>query len=232
VHPDLNRFVQLWDAEQALQAAEGARKAWLKRLADADASVVTAKKAAVDAELALKTLKGKEQGIQGELDQLGARKRSATRVLETGAGDATAAERQLAQVAAMTDTLETELLELMDQIEGAQKAVAAARTQVPVVEKAAAEKKSAEEPHGPRYDKAIADAQSARDQRWADVPTDLQRKWTMVLEKKKPPIARIINQTCEFCNFHIPAQLANDIRFKDTFAKCDGCYRWLVPDVK
>lgn len=204
------------DAERLRAALREAEVAAAARAADHDAA-----KAAFDG------LRAEERAVERRIEELRDKRRSAVRVLETGAGDPAAAQRQVERCDALIDEAETQLLGLFDTLEGAKRTLAAAAERRALSEAALA---TARVEMPPRADALAAQAVTVGegvDGEVAALPPDLRSRYRGLREKGRWPVARIKGGKCDACSVSAQPQMLADVR-KGRIVECQGCRRWLL----
>jgi predicted nucleic acid-binding Zn-ribbon protein len=188
----------------------------------------TSRRAAEDAARAVTAgHRTEERAAERRIEELRDKKASATRVLETGAGDAAAAQRQVERCDALIDDAETQLLGLLDVIEAARKQLAAA-----TAERARAdhvlETARAEMP--PRIaDLRAREATAAAEvaTRLSALPAELRARYSGLRDKGRWPVARVKGGKCDACSMTAQPQTMVDLK-RGRLLECHGCRRWLL----
>jgi hypothetical protein len=116
LNPELEQLVALADLDDEIARHQKARADALAAVPTADKVVAAAVAAHDAAKAALAAHAPKESAIDRQMDDYKVQRGRAVRALETGMGDAAAAERQQAQCEAILDRLETELLGLFEAL--------------------------------------------------------------------------------------------------------------------
>ncbi|MCA9568363.1 MAG: hypothetical protein KC656_10995, partial [Myxococcales bacterium] len=172
--------------------------------------------------------KARQRELNREVESYEARRRSATRILENGTGDAAAAERQLASVAEVLDTLETELLEKMEALEELE----SERTQAAADAADAAAFLEAEKAG---HDGKIAALKAKftailpeREATLALLDKTILGRYETLLSRRGRAIAEIVDGSCSGCQRVVRQQNIADLQRGLMYA-CDGCGRWLLP---
>lgn len=224
---ELERLAQVdrLDRERVRLQAEAAKLR--AALAEAEAAVAAAAGAATEARGLLDQSRAAERTAQRRLDELRQKRASALRVLETGAGNPEAADRQLRACDELIDQAETEMLELLVAQDGVKAGADAAAAKHAAVERALAEAR-AQLP--PRVDVLTADADRAGrdlDAAQAGLPADLRRRYQSLRAAGKWPVAHVRDGSCDACKMAVPPQNVAELR-KGRIVECNGCRRWLV----
>lgn len=228
MHPDLERLARLSDADMALWKAQDA-------LAAAKGAVAAARRTVAEAEAARDAVRAEEQQIKDrerathrELEQYRRRLDRAIKALETAMGDPAAAERQRVQCLEIIDRLETDMLEIFEELEEIEPRVKAAQTVVAEAE-AVLERTRAEAPD--RIGAAqtqVDELQATRDAEYGPLPRELKGRYDLLLGRKPPPVSRIVQGACRKCHHSVPQQALIDIATNDKILQCRGCGRWIV----
>src|SRR5690606_41477926 len=128
--------------------------------------------------------KERERDLARRIEAYGARRRSAEAMLETGVGDSEAAMRQLDQVRAIVDELETDTLVVMEE-QGALGAALAAGEAATSAARAVEEeaRRAAPDAIG-RLEASIAELETARTAMAAQLHPELRTRYQRLLEPK------------------------------------------------
>lgn len=230
MHPDLVAISNLWQAdvrvdtlraehEHLVSTVTGAIQAHKDTLAARDAA-----KAALDA------AKGEERVNNRELDSY-AQKRDATkRMLDDGsAPNYAAAERQLANCIALVDELETKGLDLLDRVDAATTALAAAEKAL--VDAVAAERaaRQALAARDAPLRVELTDALQVREGAWAELPFDYQTPYSELRRRKRVALVNVEEGTCTVCHMRVAPQKLNEVQMKRAVHTCVGCGGYLLP---
>ncbi len=170
-----------------------------------------------------------QRGLQRKLSDYRNSRASAVRLLETGQGDAEAAQRQIDRCEALIDETETELLELLEQADAlealvseASAAVAASRERLAQLDGSVPEEIA----------KLQASMASLTEQRRAlidTLPRELVSRYEHWRARGKWAVSRIVGKTCDACRMEVQPQHRSDLR-RGRIAPCRGCHRYLIPD--
>jgi predicted nucleic acid-binding Zn-ribbon protein len=229
MHADLERLASLNDLDQELDRV-------LRELADARALVQRADDAIADAtrtrdaaQAEVDVARNEERTLQRKLEEYKTRQQGAIRILETGAGDPTLAERQLSQCAAILDQTETEMLELMERQDRLKAQLTATER---ALDKTGIARKEAEHLAPGRIaklDRQRVELEAKRAQLSDGLPIDLRKRYdTLRGGKKKYAVARLDKDVCRGCQMVVGSQQIADIR-RGLMEPCRGCGRWVVP---
>ncbi|MEQ1502698.1 MAG: hypothetical protein ABMB14_10735 [Myxococcota bacterium] len=196
------------------------------RLSDAETGLTAAETARATAAQALEASKTEERVHQRRVEELRGSRGAALRVLETGIGNADAAQRQLEKCDALIDEAETAVLTQLEAqdalnatLDHADRVLATARTTLTLAK--------AEVP--PKLDQNA----SARITRLAGrstlleaLPNDLRQRYEGFRSRGRWAVAKIKADVCEACAMTVQPQMAADLR-KGRLVACHGCHRWL-----
>jgi predicted nucleic acid-binding Zn-ribbon protein len=213
------------DRERARLQLDAERLTAAQREAETEAQTRRADEVAAKA--AYDALRTEERTSERRIDDLRDKRKSATRVLETGIGDAASAQRQLERCDALIDEAETQHLGLLDQLEASKRALDEAtrrRTHAEVVAKTA----DTEMP--PRIRDLSAQATKVAAAVEADLgtlPGDLRSRYLAQRERSRWAVARLRSGKCDTCSMTAAPQTVADIK-RGKLLECHGCKRWLL----
>ena len=183
-------------------------------------------------------------GLRDEIDQRMKERRAATAIqekelrrfeqqrdrankaLESGMGNAEAAQRQIDTCSERIDELETEILEAMEVREEDESALAAAKTAVEEAITALAEIEAQHRPILEAIAAEIADVDAQRATHIATLPAYERRTYEELTKRKGYALSAIVDRTCSACQNTIPYALQNDLR-QGRLITCETCHRWL-----
>lgn len=205
---------------------EGEIAAAAKRLADADAALTAATAAHVEARGRLDASRTDERANQRRIDEFRASRASATRILETGAGNADAAQRQLDRCDALIDEAETAMLELLER----QDAIQAEVTRAEAALARATEVRTAAAAEVPvkraALDAELAERTGQRAPAFEALPAELRNRYADFRARNRWAVAKVRDNACEACAMAVQPQMVVDLR-RDRLVTCHGCHRWL-----
>lgn len=179
------------------------------------------------ARAALEANRTEERTANRRIEELRSSREAALRVLNTGVGNAEAAQRQLERCDALIDEAETGALELLEQ----QDTLAAAA--------AAAERAEATATAALRDDERTAPEQSGALEREHDALTaqraeaaaalnsELRPRYEGFRERGRYAVSKVSGGSCVACSMAVQAQMLADLR-NDKLVTCHGCHRWLL----
>jgi len=227
MNEDLSILTAIAIFDRRLQKLDTAIKKNEKRLADATRRVQKTREDLHTKRAALAANKKEEHALQRKLHLYRDRRNSAARVLESGVGDFTAAERQIAQCDDILDDAETLLLEALEthdgldeDIEQCTAALSDAEQGLDVVQ---AETRVTIEACNTEWREIVAD----REVRWAGLEREFHHKYENLLRRKKYAVTPIFQGACTGCQRVIQRQEATDVK-RGLLKTCRGCHRWLV----
>jgi predicted nucleic acid-binding Zn-ribbon protein len=228
LNPELEQLVALADLDDEIARHQKARADALAAVPTADKVVAAAVAAHDAAKAALAAHAPKESAIDRQMDDYKVQRGRAVRALETGMGDAAAAERQQAQCEAILDRLETELLGLFEVRDGLEQAVASTSAAIDAARKKRDEIAAAAAPALAAADAALARLTPDRDAARAAVPAPELGRYDALRSRQRRPVARIDGDTCSACNRVVVPHQQHEIA-RGRLVTCAGCNRWLYP---
>jgi len=227
MNTDLEALLEVAIFDRRLQRLDTAIKKAEKRLADTDAH---AKRAATHLQAkadALSVTKKEEHGYQRKLHLYRERRASAIRILESGVGDFTAAEKQVSQCDQILDDTETLILEAMETHDSLDEDVAQATAGVADTEQGLtvvkAETRAEIADHNREWQEIVAERELA----WGRVDREFHHKYNNLLRRKKYSVAPIYKGACDGCQIVLQRQELADLK-RGLIKTCRGCKRWLV----
>ncbi len=175
-------------------------------------------------------MKTTERANTRELDSY-AQKRNATKQMIDGgtAPDYAAAERQLANCIAKVDELENIGLDLLDQVEAATAALAAAED---ARKKAEAAEKDARAALGARDAGLRVELTAAlkdREAAWKELHVEYHTAYNELRRRKRVALVNVVDGTCAVCHMRVPPQKLNEVQLKRAVHTCVGCGGYLLP---
>lgn len=224
---DLDQIVALGAADAELDALDKEIAALQARIPAARGERDAAEGAVVQAKTHLEALRETERATAREVERYTRRRATAVRALETGMGNADAAQKQVEQCDAIIDDLETRQLEEMEGIEGARDALASTEATLAEAERHLTAEETTVPPILATRQNTRAGKQAARDAIWSEVPKDLQSRYTLVRKKKKTAVTFLVDGYCKSCRMKPPLETTSEIG-RGFLKTCPGCGRYLV----
>lgn len=215
----LERELARIDAELAKLAA---------RRADGEAAVVRLTAERDAAKAALDANKTEERAAQRRVDELQNNRKSAIRILESGAGSADAAQRQVERCDALIDEGETAVLGLLEAQDTLTSALASANRLLASATTTAALNASEIPPKIVQLEGDREVTRHQRDQSLAQLPSDLRTRYEAFRGRGRYAVARIVGGSCDACSMAVQPQMMADL-WKGKIVACHGCHRWLIP---
>lgn len=230
MHPDLVAISNLYavdktqdhlrhEHEQLVSTVQHEQKA----LADNKAA-----KESADAELAAAQKADREN--TRELEGYIQKRDNTKRLMDSGASpNYEASLKQYEACAHIVDDLETKSLELMDRVESAQKAAAAAAASLVKTEKALADARAAlgarDAPIRTELTAVLAD----REPLFKLLQPDVKPQYMELRRKKRPVLVNTVEGTCSTCHTRVPQQRIIEVQLDRALHTCPGCGGFLLP---
>ena len=232
MHDDLMCLLALNDADDALDTAKArlsAAKSAVKKATQQRDEALTARDGA---QADLDAAKAEERALNRKVEQYEARRATATRALEMGAGDPDAAERQIEQVGQILDDSETAILELMEKQETLTAIRDAKQEELDAKERALEAAIAAAPAAIAEATAQEAAASTERDEKRTLVRKDMVVHYERVRQRKRKPVVRLNGRTCPACQLMIGAARVSELkRGVIDILMCPGCHRIVVlPD--
>ena len=231
MHVDLALIANLWSADSAIdrlkaehEALANAVRTGISSLAEAEATL-TAAIASREAVKQAARLNDRELGGYVE-------KRDRTRtMIDTGtAPDYAAAERQLSQVIAIVDTLETRAIELMDSVDAAVTAAAAAeKAKIKAIESLATARKALADRDAPIRAEltVLAGKQKVAA---AELPAEYRAPYAEQRRRKRPAVTNTSELgICVNCGMKARPQHLSEVQMSRAVHRCSGCAAYFLP---
>lgn len=170
-----------------------------------------------------------QKGLQRKLNDYRNNRASAVRLLETGQGDAEAAQRQIDRCEALIDDAETEVLELLEQADTLEAQVVEASAAVEGSTERLAQLDVSVPEEIAQLQASMADLTEQRQALLAELPREIGSRYEHWRARNKWAVARIVGKTCDACRMEVQPQHRADLR-KGRIAPCRGCHRYLIPE--
>jgi uncharacterized protein len=222
----LGRVDQL-DRERVRQEAEATRLR--TTLAEGRAALAAATAGVAEAQALVDANRGDERQAQRRIDELKQKRLSAVRILETGAGDATAAQRQLENCERLIDETETAMLEILEAQDRVKGAMASARAREAAATEALAKLDGELPPRIADLAASSKELKSGYEVELGALPAEIKKRYTTLRAAGKWPVVHVKDGSCLGCRMTVPPQNVAEVR-KGRLLECMGCHRWLVVD--
>jgi predicted nucleic acid-binding Zn-ribbon protein len=227
MHSDLVQLLEVAVLDRRLQKLDTAIKKDERRLVNATAGADKAAahlKAKTDA---LAQTKKEEHAHQRKIRVYGDRRASAIRILESGVGDFTAAEKQVVQCDQILDDTETLLLEALEAHDELDADIAEATAGFADTEHGLKRVRDETSVSGVECNREWQEIVSEREVAWAALAREFYNKYNNMLRRKKYAVAPIYQGACDGCQRVVELQEVADLK-KSRVITCRGCRRWLV----
>jgi predicted nucleic acid-binding Zn-ribbon protein len=228
VNDDLTLLEQVDALDRKLAKLAAEIAAANEQLATLERALVAAQTAQTEAQAEVDRQKAEERATQRRLDELATSRKAALRVLETGVGNAEAAQRQLERCDELIDETESAMLEVLEAQDRAGRALEQA--------KAAAATALAQATRGrTELPAAVAAAQAEqatlgteREARHKELHPEIRTRYDGFRARGRYALARIKSGGCEACGIAVQPQMVADLG-RGRLVACHGCHRWLLP---
>jgi uncharacterized protein len=230
------RLLDVQGADTAL-AQLAHRRRTLPQLADLAARDARAEELhndAVDAETRLGDIATEQRRLENEVDAVRARANRDEQRLQAGglpAKELEGLQHELTTLARRQATLEDELLEVMEQREEADSALAALNSEQATLNAERAELTAARDAAFAEIDQAVVQRTAERDSIAAELPADLVKLYERAREHGGGVGAAMLrHRRCEGCHIELSGSELAAVRAadSDTVVRCDNCRRILV----
>ncbi len=229
MHADLVAISNLYAADRAIDALRGEHEALSSAVRAAREGVAAAEAVVKTSEAAVATVVSMQRTTDRELEDYVDKKKRAQKLIDTGAGDYASAERQVAQCAAIIDQLETRALELMEQRDAAEQALAAARRELAARQ---AELESARAKLSARDVPIRAELAAALDKQRAvspELPSIYRQHYDDLRRRKRAVLINVTDGCCSVCAMRIPPQKFVETQKDRAVHVCVGCGGYILP---
>jgi predicted nucleic acid-binding Zn-ribbon protein len=205
------------EARELAAAVEAAKAAAAEAAAGAAAALA-----------ALEAARAEERTHQRQLDEYTARRDRTRRLIESGAApDYAAADKQLTQLTAIVDDMETGALLRMDAREAAERAHAAAGLAVQRATHALDGARARQAARRPEIEARFTPLKPRRDALAARLPGDIRQTYDDLRQRRKPVVVTLQpDGQCPHCHLEAPPQLVNLVRRCEGLQVCRGCGCW------
>ncbi len=230
MHPDLETLMVLDSQDRQLQALSREEQRWKRILHEAVQRAQREDEAREAARRAMRENQQRQATLERRITELEQRRCSTLRALDAGLAEPTVAEEQIRAIAALLDTLETELLERMEAQPALEEALAEADGRA---REAASFLDAQRAAHGPKMDELRKRREALLPERRAtleQLDPHLAQRYEALLARKDRAVAPIENGACSCCQMVVRQQIVTDLK-RGRIHTCGGCGRWLLPPV-
>ncbi|MFK7931338.1 MAG: hypothetical protein AB8H79_24360 [Myxococcota bacterium] len=201
------------------------------RVPHADDAIDACHKTLMRSIAAYKAAKEVERATAREVEQYEKRRSQAQRALDSGMGNAEAADRQVQQCTSIIDELETRQLDEMETSEALDQAVKAAELALEAAEASRAEHAKLSPPIIEDLLARRAVAQAERDAIFPLLHAEVANRYTVLRRTKTFSVSAIPYNTCIPCRRTVAMAEAADVR-RGLLRACRACGRYLVLEPK
>jgi predicted nucleic acid-binding Zn-ribbon protein len=138
--------------------------------------------------------------------------------------------KEIDELKAKNSQIEDEILVYLDQIEAAEKRIAAKKAEYSQLEKDIRAEKESLALEAEKGKQKIAEMQTETETVSKMADPDLLKKFNRIKASRGIGITSVVNAICQGCNMNIPAQLYNDLHRWDTLLFCPHCERIIYID--
>jgi len=229
VHADLVAISNLYAADRAIDTLRGEHESLSSAVRAARDAVASAEASVKLNEGAVATVVAAQRATDRELEDYIDKKKRAQKLIDTGAGDYAAAERQVAQCAAIIDQLETRSLELMDQRDGAESVLVSSRRELAGRQ---AELEAARGKLAARDAPIRAELAAAFEHQRAvspQLPASYRLHYDDLRRRKRIVLINVDDGCCSACAMRIPPQKFVEVQKFRAVHTCVGCGGYILP---
>ena len=217
--------------DDTIRDAERKRASARARVPNAQAKADKAQATLDAADKALADHAQQEHATERKVEEYQTHLSRAIRALETGAGDADAAERQRVNCLAILDDLETQQLEQMDEREVLEANVVGAKERVAEAQQAVGEAAAACAPAVKEQTARLMAAKGQAIHLRAQLHAEELARYDALLKRNRRPVSPLVRDTCKACNRVQVARAIQELK-RGRLVQCAGCGRWLhAPDL-
>lgn len=127
-----------------------------------------------------------------------------------------------------TSTLETQLVEALEQVEASTAKVKSIEDEIAALEAAMATEAAELRGRIDQYANEMERERESRTELLATIPEDLRRRYEMIFSRRDGlAVAEIRDGTCQGCHMNVPPQLFNQIQRREQVILCPSCQRIL-----
>ncbi|MFH1189316.1 MAG: C4-type zinc ribbon domain-containing protein [Candidatus Omnitrophota bacterium] len=140
----------------------------------------------------------------------------------------TALQEEIARVKADNSLIEEAILKIFDQVDAENREVASQKEFLKKEEAAMREEKKKLDADSVRIKSDLGALKSQRAELGLKVDQKILVRYDRILANRGGlAVVPIIGESCQGCFAHIPAQIINEVRMKNSIIGCDGCTRIL-----
>ncbi len=228
MHAHLLAIRDLWHVDEEMDALRAKAGALARAVEEARARREAAREALDARKAELAELKKRERALDRRIAEYGQRRDRTRRLLDEGkVGDFISAQRQLDQCVAIVDEAETELLELLEEVDAAGEALARAEAELEAAGRAVEAAVRAQAEQRPAVVARYRELEALRPERWAALDEEHRVPYRDLRRRGWKPLAWIRDGACEACRRVVPPQVAIEVVQGRTVHRCRGCGRFL-----
>jgi uncharacterized protein len=231
MHPELEAIIKLWENVHLAETLQHERAACVDQRRATITTRAQTKEQNEAARVALDEVRTEERRVMRKLDSYRKRVRTTRTMIDTGkAPDYRLAEQQLRACIEISDDLETEALELMEQRDEAEAVLAAATRTYELAVAAADLAEERERVRIPAIDRELEDLDLTRPPLKAALPPALLSPFEVLRARRRSAVAKLHSGACTACNYGAPPQVVNEIDGDVRVHTCRNCGRFLLPE--
>ncbi len=228
MHPELEALAALWAEDQALDRLTDELAALHARVEACKGELVSARAAHEVLVAERAALKERDHALSRRLDTYVKRRDRTQQQLDAGiVSDFLVAQKQLSECTDIVDEIETDLLELYEEIEDCDGRMDRSLGGVELRELKLREATSALDTRSPGLHAEITVQSSTRDDARTHVRGDYLSRYGLLIEKGREPISALRGADCGGCFKRIPQERLEAHKRAVSVQTCPSCSRFL-----
>jgi predicted nucleic acid-binding Zn-ribbon protein len=227
---ELDRLVRLQRIDSLLEQAARVEKEFPEKIGEIDAEFAKQREHAAKERAKLEALQKQRREKERELDpKLEKIKKSEEKLLTVKTNEEyQAALREIDHAKKQNAKIEEEILVLMEETEGMDKALAARESQLKEDEKACQEEKAKLEEQREEYKREVVKQARDREDLLLQIDPALVKQYETIRRKRYGlAVVSVRDECCSGCNKTIPPQVLNEVLTGDRLMICPLCGRIL-----
>ena len=228
MHADLEALTALWAEDQALTALQNGLSGLEAKVAACGRELEKARTAHGVLEEERAGYKERDHALSRRLDTYVKRRDRTKKQLDAGiVSDFVVAQKQLDECSTIVDEIETDLLELYEEIEDCEGRMEKSRTSMGLREVKLGEASGKLDGRLPDLEASIASQTAKRDEARTGVRSDYRSRYDLLIQKGREPIAPLRGQECGGCFKRIPQERVENHKRAVGVVTCPACSRFL-----
>lgn len=230
MHPELVAIANVWQRDHTIDTLKAEHEGLSAAVQQAIRAKAEAEAALAAATAAFAATKDEERANTRSLDEYVQKRNASRKMIDEGtAPDYAAVTRQWERCVAIVDDLETKGLELLDQLDAADRTIRNARHTLAEADTKLVAARAALAARDAPIRSELTATLGARAEAWAALPAFYRSPYDDLRRRKRRVLTNTQDGLCVQCHMRIPPQRIVEVHSLKAVHTCPGCQAYLLP---